>query len=102
MAWHDVCALGDIPAGRGWPVRVDGAPVAVFYLAGKLFALANECIHLGSPLDDGIIIRGCLICPWHGWRYDLTTGDHLTAGGPRPGLATYPVREERGRVLIRI
>lgn len=100
MAWHDVCALSDIPDDRGWPVTIDGLPVAVFYQAGKLFAVANECLHLGSPIDDGMIVRGCVICPWHGWRYDLASGDHLTLVGPRPGLTTYKVREQGGRVLV--
>lgn len=100
MTWHDVCALDDIPADRGWPVVVEGEPIAVFRQGDKLYALANVCLHIGSPVDDGVIMAGCVICPWHGWRYDLESGQHQTLVGPRPGLATYPVREKEGRVLV--
>lgn len=100
MIWHDVCAVTDIPPGRGWPVTVDGQPVAVFRSGRKLFAVSNVCLHVGSPLDDGFVAHGCVTCPWHGWRYELASGAHLTIFGRRPGLATFAVREVDGRVQI--
>lgn len=97
-----MCALGDVPPERGWPVTVEGRPVVVFRSGGSLFALANQCAHLGSPLDEGHVSGGCVTCPWHGWRYRLATGDHLTLFGDRSGLATYRVRAEGGRVLVAV
>ena len=63
-------------------------------------AVDNVCRHVGNPIDDGLVEAGCLTCPWHGWRYDLGTGEHLTLFGRRPGLRTYPVRTEGDDVLI--
>ncbi|MDQ6839205.1 MAG: Rieske 2Fe-2S domain-containing protein [Actinomycetota bacterium] len=100
MIWHDVCARRDIPPERGWPVSVDGQPVAVFCVGATLHALSNVCLHVGSPIDDGFVAHGCVTCPWHGWRYELVSGHLLTTFGHRPGLRTYPVREVDGRVLI--
>lgn len=100
MVWHDVGAVSDIPAERGWPVTVEGQPVVVFRCGERLFALANRCLHIGSPLDEGFVEDGCVTCPWHGWRYRLATGDHLTIFGDRSGLATYRVRTVGDRVLV--
>ncbi|MDQ6784055.1 MAG: Rieske (2Fe-2S) protein [Actinomycetota bacterium] len=100
MIWHDVCGVSDIPPDRGWPVTVEGQPVAVYRVRRKLFALSNVCLHIGSPIDDGHVAHGCVTCPWHGWRYELASGDLLTTVGHRPGLTTYPVREAGGRVLV--
>jgi nitrite reductase/ring-hydroxylating ferredoxin subunit len=100
MIWHDVCAVADIPPDRGWPVKLEGRPVAVFRSRRRLFAVSNVCLHVGSPLDDGFVGHGCVTCPWHGWRYDLASGDLLTIMGRRPGLETFPVRVVDGRVLL--
>jgi nitrite reductase (NADH) small subunit len=100
MRWHDVCAASDLPAERGWPVVVEGKPVAVFRVEGGLHALSNRCLHIGSPIDDGTVVAGCVICPWHGWRYELATGAHVTLFGTRAGLRRYPVREREGRIEV--
>jgi nitrite reductase (NADH) small subunit len=77
---------------------VDGRPIAIFRVGRDLVALANQCLHLASPIDDGFVEDGLLTCPWHGWRYDVRTGEHLTLLGRRRGLATYPVRV-RGEMI---
>jgi nitrite reductase/ring-hydroxylating ferredoxin subunit len=81
-------------------VRAGGLYLAVFDSAGTLYATDNECIHVGNPLDDGFVSGGCVTCPWHGWRYDLRTGEHLTMFGRRRGIKTYPVKQEGDTVYI--
>lgn len=100
MTWVAACHRRDIPDGRGWPVRVGGRNIAVFEVEGTLRAVDNVCLHVGNPLDDGMVEGGCVTCPWHGWRYDLSTGELLTMFGRRPGLRTYEVKVEHGRVLV--
>ena len=102
MTWIRVCGREDIPHRRGWPVRLGELNIAVFDLGSRLAAVDNECLHVGNPIDDGFVSGGCVTCPWHGWRYDPTTGEHVTTLGRRPGLRTYPVREEGGQVLVEI
>jgi nitrite reductase/ring-hydroxylating ferredoxin subunit len=97
-----VCRRQDLPKGRGWPVRVGQTNIAVFEAAGALYAVENRCLHVGNPLDDGVVSEGCVTCPWHGWRYDLRTGDHLTAFGRRHGVRTYRVRQEGDEVLVEV
>jgi nitrite reductase (NADH) small subunit/3-phenylpropionate/trans-cinnamate dioxygenase ferredoxin subunit len=102
VSWVAVCRRADIPAGRGWPVRVGELNLAVFDLGDTVVAVDNECRHVGNPLDDGHVSGGCVTCPWHGWRYDLRTGELLTVFGRRPGLRTYPARVDADEVLIEV
>ena len=102
MTWVAVCRRDEVPPGRGWPVHVGDRNIAVFDLGSELVAVDNVCLHVGNPIDDGFVSGGCVTCPWHGWRYDLRTGEHVTTFGRRPGLRTYRVREDEGRVLIQV
>jgi nitrite reductase/ring-hydroxylating ferredoxin subunit len=102
VAWWVVCQRSDIPEDRGWPVRVAGHSIAIFQVDGTPLAVENTCLHVGNPIDDGFVEDGCVSCPWHGWRYDLRTGDQLTLFGRRRGLRTYPVRTEGDNVLVEL
>jgi nitrite reductase (NADH) small subunit len=90
--WVTVCRRQDIPPGRGWPVQAGSFRIAVFETAGGLRAVENTCLHIGNPIDDGPVAGEVVTCPWHGWQYDLRTGDHLTVFGRRQGLRTFPIR----------
>jgi nitrite reductase (NADH) small subunit/3-phenylpropionate/trans-cinnamate dioxygenase ferredoxin subunit len=100
VAWVGVCQRGDIPRDRGWPVTAGEHRIAVFNLRGRIVAIDNTCLHVGNPIDDGFVNGHYLTCPWHGWKYDLRTGDLMTSFGRRKGLRTYPVRVEGEQVLI--
>jgi nitrite reductase (NADH) small subunit len=100
VTWQAVCRRADVPLDRGWPVRVGDHYIAIFDVDGGLRAVDNTCLHVGNPLDDGFVSSGYVTCPWHGWRYDLTTGEHLTAFGRRRGLRTYPVKVEDDMVFV--
>ena len=55
-------------------VNASGNDVAVFYQAGKVFAVDNRCPHLGFPLQKGSVKDGILTCHWHHARFDLASG----------------------------
>ena len=73
--------------------------ICVSNVDGEIHAMENTCLHMGGPLGEGVIAKGKVICPWHGWAWDPKTGQ-----GPGPGakLAVYPVRVEGGEVMIEI
>jgi nitrite reductase/ring-hydroxylating ferredoxin subunit len=100
VTWRWACHQSDVRAGRGWPATVNGQPIAVFSVDGELHAVDNVCRHIGSPLDDGVVEDGCVICPWHGWRYRLSTGDQVTVFGTRRGLNVYPVRADGDDIYV--
>lgn len=69
-----VCKTGDIPPDSGKTVEVKGQPVAVFNVDGSFYAISNTCLHRGGPLAEGELDGKIVTCPWHGWRYDVTSG----------------------------
>ena len=64
-------ALADGEVGE-W--MVDGRPVAVVRAGERFFALHGECPHAGGPLGEGSLVDGQLLCPLHGWSFDMETG----------------------------
>ena len=83
-------------------MQVGDLRIAVFGTEDGLRAVENVCRHIGNPLDDGFVKDGVVTCPWHGWQYDLRTGEHLTVFGRRTGLRTFPVRAEGDEVLVEV
>jgi nitrite reductase/ring-hydroxylating ferredoxin subunit/DMSO/TMAO reductase YedYZ heme-binding membrane subunit len=95
----DVCAADEIPEGRGRTVCLAGERVAVFRYEGKVSAVSNACRHQNGPLGEGKIVGGCIVCPWHGYEYEPSSGRAPSPFTER--LPTFTVRVERGRVLVR-
>jgi len=96
----DVCADGDIAAGGHKLVDLGGGmEVAVFYVDGNYYAIEDVCTHDDGPLAEGEL-EGCqIICPRHGARFDIRTGEALTLPAYRP-VESFPVRVDAGRVVL--
>jgi nitrite reductase/ring-hydroxylating ferredoxin subunit len=93
--------LQDVPAGRPGHVEVDGAPVVIVRAGDAVYACAGVCAHRGGPLAEGKLTGTRLACPWHGWMYDVRTGECVFPGrGAR--VATYPVRVEGDEVWLEL
>ena len=70
--------LSLIPPGEGRNFEVAGERIAVFHTrAGRIFATQASCPHKNGPLADGLVGGTVLICPLHGWKFDLSTGKPL-------------------------
>ncbi|MCX7625214.1 MAG: Rieske 2Fe-2S domain-containing protein [Candidatus Sumerlaeaceae bacterium] len=69
-----VAKHGEMKNGEARSVTVDGTPIAVFYVDGHYYALADSCCHRGGPLSEGTVDGTKVACPWHGWEFDLVTG----------------------------
>jgi nitrite reductase (NADH) small subunit len=89
-------ALGkvdDIPVGEGRAYAVEGLQIAVFRLRdGSLRAIDAVCPHRGGPLADGLTDARVVVCPLHGFTYDLATGKEVGNGGV--AVTAYPVRAD--------
>ena len=64
----------EIPDDTGKLVEINGQPVALFNAGGKICALYAVCPHQGGPLAEGGLDGKTVMCPWHGWEFDVTTG----------------------------
>jgi len=93
-----VCAVADLPPGEARVVTLRDKEVAVFNVAGSFHAMDNLCPHRGAPLSDGRLEGKTVICPWHGWQFDVTTGALVVSPGSRQ--TTYPVAVRDGHVYV--
>jgi len=95
-----VAAVSEIPSGQGKTVEVQGKQVAVFNHDGSFYAIDNVCKHRGGPLGEGELDGKNVICPWHGWMYDVTSGECLD--DPECAVERFEVKVEGDGVLVGI
>jgi nitrite reductase (NADH) small subunit len=70
-----ICAQSDLPAvGRVREVTVEGRALCVANIDGTISVLDGTCPHEGGPLGEGSIEDGRVVCPWHGYAFDVHTG----------------------------
>ena len=82
-------------------MKLGGLEIALFNLGGRFVAVDNRCPHQGGPLCDGIVSGMHVVCPLHGWKFDLESGAPVQAS--RPGwVMTFPTRVQDGIVLVNI
>ena len=100
MARERVAAVAEIPPGRAKTCMAGGKALAVVNLDGKFHAIDNTCVHRGGPLGEGAVDGNSLICPWHGWQFDLSTGECTTNPAVRVGC--YEVSVDGDEVYVEV
>lgn len=83
----------DIRPGKAMRVEVSGQRVAVYNLGGTFYATQHDCTHEGGPLSEGDLQGTVITCPWHGSRFDVTSGKLVRGPAQRP-LKTFRVSVE--------
>lgn len=94
-----VCRLEDLPAGTARHVKIGKHDIVVVRVGDEVYALSNLCRHAFAPLSEGFVDKHVLICPWHGWRYDVRDG---TTDHPNADVRTYPARVSSGEVVVTV
>jgi 3-phenylpropionate/trans-cinnamate dioxygenase ferredoxin subunit len=95
-----ICKLNDLKEKEGRRFIIDDVEVAVFKVNGKIFALNNICPHQHTNnIYEGFIEDGHVICPIHGWEFNLETG-RIRSGGK--GLDAYNVLIEGNDISIKV
>jgi 3-phenylpropionate/trans-cinnamate dioxygenase ferredoxin subunit len=98
--WIDIGSAAELESTSRLEGEVDGYRVRVARVGGTLYAFEDRCTHDDSPFDDAPI-EGCeIICPRHGARFSLRSGEALSPPAYEP-LRIFEVREETGRVQVR-
>jgi nitrite reductase/ring-hydroxylating ferredoxin subunit len=106
-----VARLDEFPPGERRIVQAGRRTIGVFRVGDSFYALNNYCPHMGGPLCEGrtkpwltsggpgeFVLdeqEALVACPWHGWEYDLATGQSFLGPGEPPARA-YEVSVERG------
>ncbi len=115
MSRHVVARVAEIPPGGRKLVTVRGRPIAIFNIGGEFFGLFNRCPHQGGSLCDGRL-TGLLLsdqpgsyryerqgeilrCPWHGWEFDIRTGQSY-CDPERVRTRAFPVAVTPGQTVV--
>jgi len=98
--WLPAGRLAEIPEDGVRYATVDGESVVLARSADSVSCFQNACAHLGFPLDGGLVADGTIVCPHHGFTYELASGECLTARGVQ--LRVHAVRVTGDDVAIRL
>lgn len=99
--WTPITRTENIPPHEGRVVRAGALELAIFNLGDRFATVENRCPHEGGPLCDGIVTDMAVVCPLHGWKFDLVSG--LAVRAPRPAcVATFPTMVESGIIHVNL
>lgn len=119
MTGYVVTQVDDLSAGERIIVELEGKEIAVFRKDGEYHAYLNWCPHQAGPICEGQLTgtqrasydrnsleldtqwtnKGEILnCPWHGWEFDITSGECLSRAEIK--LPTYPVKVENGDIIV--
>jgi nitrite reductase [NAD(P)H] small subunit len=99
MSGFDLGNVDQIPPGEGRTFAVDGDQIAVFRLRdGSLRAIDAVCPHKGGPLADGLADDRVVVCPLHGYTFDMCSGSET--GGADMSVRSYDVTAVDGSIRI--
>jgi nitrite reductase/ring-hydroxylating ferredoxin subunit len=90
----------EVPVGGGRVLEAAGRSLAVFNVGGAFYAIDNECSHRGGPLGEGDLEGTVVLCPWHAWRWDVTTGANVN--NPAVKVGCYRVTEQDGSLFVEL
>ena len=92
-------SLAELPVGGCTLHELNGTRMVLVRAGERVYACAATCTHQGGPLHEGKLSGARLTCPWHGWMFDVRTGQCLL---PARGtsIATYPVRVDSEAVWV--
>ncbi len=96
----DAADVSSLPPGAHRTVEGRGRRVALFNLDGTFHAIDDACPHRGASLAEGWCENGQVLCPLHGWAFDVRTGQGLTR--PDRPVTTYRTEVRDGRVWIHL
>jgi nitrite reductase/ring-hydroxylating ferredoxin subunit len=89
--WTDIEIDAALSSDRPVLAHLDGEPIAAAQADQGPVALFERCSHLGGPLHEGVLVDGCVRCPWHGSTFRMDDGTVVRG----PATATQPAYELR-------
>jgi len=88
------------PADKAKEFACGDKTICVANVNGEFTAMDNVCLHRGGPLGQGMIAGNKVVCPWHGWEWNVKTGE--ATQNPSMKVAVYPLKIENGDLMIEI
>jgi nitrite reductase/ring-hydroxylating ferredoxin subunit len=110
-----VASVSEFPPGERRIVQAGSRSIGVFRVGDRFYGIRNRCPHQGGPLCRGHLLADAtadapgsprissnplrIACPWHGWEYDLETGQSFL-GAAQAGVRSYGVALQAGAQLL--
>ena len=97
--WVDLGPAEACPVGESMEVVAEGRMIAVYNVNGQVFGLDGVCPHQGGPLGKGQLAGNIVTCPWHGWQFNVESGENqITPSICQPKIA---IVVRNGRLIAR-
>jgi nitrite reductase/ring-hydroxylating ferredoxin subunit len=90
----------DLKEGQMKAVRLKGQPILLVRQAGEVYALSNYCLHMGCSFEGGILRDYLVMCPCHGWKFDIRNGQYTE--NKQTALQTYRSKIEDGKIFVEV
>jgi nitrite reductase (NADH) small subunit/3-phenylpropionate/trans-cinnamate dioxygenase ferredoxin subunit len=87
-----IAKIADLPPGTCTSFETGEYGIALCNVDGRIYALDNTCPHAGGPLGEGTLDGEHIACPWHGWKFHVSTGVCQKNPSPSWNVACYEVR----------
>ncbi|NIR50823.1 Rieske 2Fe-2S domain-containing protein [candidate division KSB1 bacterium] len=95
-----VAKKDELKPGECKVVEAKDKTLALYNVDGTYYATDNTCLHRGGPLGDGDLDGRIITCPWHGWEYDVTTGENTF--DPSSKVEPFEVKIDGQNVQVKI
>ena len=92
--------VDELAPGQGKLVRVDGRDLALFNVNGASYAMDAVCPHEEGPLNEGKVDGETIVCPWHGYDFNIQTGE--SSVDPELRVMVYIVKAEGSDIFIEV
>ncbi|MDE2292554.1 MAG: Rieske 2Fe-2S domain-containing protein [Elusimicrobia bacterium] len=98
--WELLCQADEVPPGARKVVPASALDILIFNTGKRWYACANECPHLGEPLEEGELQGHVIRCSAHGYKMDLSNGACVTEAGLE--VAVFPIEVRDGAVWVKL
>ncbi len=95
-----IAHIDELKPGECKVVEAKKKTIALYNVEGKYYATDNTCLHRNGPLGEGELDGNIITCPWHGWQYNVMTGENTF--DPNMKVETFQVKIEGQNVQVKI
>lgn len=95
----EIAPISELPEGERLFVEIEGKPIVIFNIGGKLFSIADVCSHDDGPVGEGRLEGFNITCPRHGAQFDVRNGKVIQMPAV-VDIPAYPVRVVDGMIQL--
>jgi nitrite reductase/ring-hydroxylating ferredoxin subunit len=92
----------DVREGKTVSVTAGGREILIANIHGRYVATGNTCTHAGAELHEGQLHDKIITCPWHGAKWDLTTGELIWFPQKLQSIGSYKIFVEDDTLFVEV